>query len=57
MLLESSAVVANSTSLVLVTVTTGLVGLWIWSQQKPNKSFPPGPKGWPLIGNLLGKTF
>ncbi|KAJ8045775.1 Steroid 17-alpha-hydroxylase/17,20 lyase [Holothuria leucospilota] len=52
-LAESSGVVANSTSLVLVSVATALVGLWVWSQQKPRKDFPPGPKGWPLIGNIL----
>ncbi|PIK61725.1 putative steroid 17-alpha-hydroxylase/17,20 lyase [Apostichopus japonicus] len=48
-----SAVVANSTSLALVTITTALVGIWIWSQQKPTKDFPPGPKGWPLVGNII----
>ncbi|KAJ8045772.1 Steroid 17-alpha-hydroxylase/17,20 lyase [Holothuria leucospilota] len=52
-LAESSGVVANSTSLVLVSAATALVGLWVWSQQKPRKDFPPGPKGWPLIGNIL----
>ncbi|XP_071814401.1 steroid 17-alpha-hydroxylase/17,20 lyase-like [Apostichopus japonicus] len=53
MAFESSAVVVNSTSLTLVTITTVLAGMWIWSQQKPTKNFPPGPKGWPLIGNIL----
>ncbi|KAJ8046069.1 Cytochrome P450 1A1 [Holothuria leucospilota] len=52
-LAESGGVVPSSTSLALLSAATALVGLWVWSQQKPRKDFPPGPKGWPLIGNIL----
>lgn len=53
MAVESSSVVTSSTSLALVTVTTALVGIWMWCQRKPTKDFPPGPKGWPLVGNII----
>ncbi|KAJ8036768.1 Cytochrome P450 1A1 [Holothuria leucospilota] len=52
-LIDSGTITANSTSLALVTAATALVGVWVWSQQKPRKDFPPGPKGWPLLGNIL----
>ena len=29
------------------------VGIIAWSLQKSRKNYPPGPKGYPLIGNLL----
>ncbi|KAJ8049048.1 Steroid 17-alpha-hydroxylase/17,20 lyase [Holothuria leucospilota] len=50
---DLGAIVANSTSLTLVFVAIALVTMLVWSQQKPRKDFPPGPRGWPLIGNLL----
>lgn len=47
--------IANFTSLTIATIAAALVAMFMWSQQKPRKDFPPGPRGWPLVGNLLGK--
>lgn len=55
-LAESGGIFVNSTSGILVSIATTLVALWVWSQQRPRKDFPPGPKGWPLIGNILGEN-
>lgn len=52
-LVESAVGPVSTTSIVLVSLTTVLVALWIRSQQRPAKNFPPGPKGWPLLGNIL----
>ncbi|KAJ3679390.1 hypothetical protein LUZ60_017401 [Juncus effusus] len=44
------------TDLILVTTTIILVFLWWRSFQKSNQStsgLPPGPPGWPLVGNLV----
>ncbi|XP_071829654.1 steroid 17-alpha-hydroxylase/17,20 lyase-like isoform X2 [Apostichopus japonicus] len=41
------------TPTLLVMTVSLMAGLWYWLQKKPHPKFPPGPKGWPIIGNML----
>lgn len=43
----------SATSIILVAIGTALIAILMWSQQKPGKNFPPGPRGWPILGNIL----
>ena len=45
-----------------IALLSGVLILWLtydcavrsaWLKSKESASFPPGPKGWPLIGNVL----
>lgn len=39
-------------TLVVVSVSL-LTALWFWSLRRPSAKFPPGPRGWPIIGNVM----
>jgi hypothetical protein len=45
-------------SLAITLVAVPSVGIWLISHYSAKKTgtviLPPGPKGWPLIGNMLG---
>lgn len=40
----------------LLDASAGLIGvvlIWLMLRQKPSAPLPPGPKGWPIVGNLF----
>ena len=39
------------TSTVLIFLVVFLCALWLWGSSDGPTNWPPGPKGWPLIGN------
>ncbi len=46
----------NSTSTPAFTILASVAllwALWVWSKRRPVRHFPPGPKPWPIIGNLF----
>ncbi|KAJ8049055.1 Steroid 17-alpha-hydroxylase/17,20 lyase [Holothuria leucospilota] len=50
---DTGAIFENATSLTIASIAVALFTMLVWSQQKPRKDFPPGPRGWPVVGNLL----
>lgn len=43
----------NSTMLQIIIAVLGTLFLFQWYQTKKNANLPPGPKGLPIIGNLM----
>ncbi|KJA16390.1 hypothetical protein HYPSUDRAFT_58252 [Hypholoma sublateritium FD-334 SS-4] len=42
-----------TTAFVVLACGAVLLAIWVWSKPRALRHFPPGPKPWPIIGNLL----